>query len=62
MFLFKFGLFSGRLLENSCSAYDIFSKYKYLMVNLVFPTLFLGVGVSFFLRVFLIIACLYIFS
>ena len=29
------------------SAYDLFSKYKYLFVNLVFPTSGLGVGVSF---------------
>ena len=29
------------------SAYDMFSKYKYLIVNLVFPTSLFGVGVSF---------------
>ena len=44
------------------SAYDIFSKYKYLIVNLVFPTSGFGVGISFRLRFFLIIAFLYLFS
>ena len=29
------------------SADDIFSKYKYLVVNLVFPTLVFGVEISF---------------
>ena len=29
------------------SAYDMFSKNKYLIVNLVFPTSVIGVGVSF---------------
>ena len=29
------------------SAYDMFSKYKYLMNNLVFSTSFFGVGISF---------------
>ena len=29
------------------SAYDMFSKYKYLIVNLVFPTSVFGVGISF---------------
>ena len=29
------------------SAYNMFSKYKYLIVNLVFPILVFGVGVSF---------------
>ena len=29
------------------SAYDIFSKYKYLVVNLVFPTSVSGEGISF---------------
>ena len=43
------------------SAYDMFSKYKYVIVNLVFPTSFFGVGISFILRLFLIIACLYLF-
>ena len=38
------------------SAYDMFSKYKYLIVNLVFPTWVFGVG--FF---FLIISHLYLF-
>ena len=37
-------------------AYDIFSKYKYLMVNLVFPTSAFGMGYFFWLRLFLIIA------
>ena len=38
------------------SAYDMFSEYKYLIVNLVFPTLVFGVGISFRLRLFLIVA------
>ena len=47
-------------------AYDVFSKYciilyKYLIVNLVFPTSVFGVGISFWLRIFLIIAYLYLF-
>ena len=29
------------------AAYDMFSKYKYLIVNLVFPTSVFGVGISF---------------
>ena len=29
------------------SAYDMFSKYKYLIVNLVFPASVFGVGISF---------------
>ena len=29
------------------SAYDVFSWYKYLVVNLVFPTSVFGVGISF---------------
>ena len=29
------------------SAYDMFSKYKYLIVNLAFPTSDFGVGISF---------------
>ena len=29
------------------SAYDMFSKYKYLIVNLVFPTSVFGVGIFF---------------
>ena len=29
------------------SAYDMFSKYKYPSVNLVFPTSVFGVGISF---------------
>ena len=28
------------------SAYDMFSKYKYLNANLVFPTSVFGVGIS----------------
>ena len=42
------------------SAYDMFSKYKYLIVNLVIPTSLLGVGISFWLRLFLIIAYVYL--
>ena len=30
----------------SHSAYDMFSEYKYLIVNLVFPTSVFGVGIS----------------
>ena len=41
------------------SAYDMFSTYKYIIVNLVFPTSVFGVGISFKLRLFLIIAYLY---
>ena len=29
------------------SAYDMFSKYKYIIVNFVFPTSVFGVGISF---------------
>ena len=29
------------------STYDMFSKYKYLIVNLVFPGSVFGVGISF---------------
>ena len=29
------------------SAYGMFSKYKYLIVNLVFPSPVFGVGISF---------------
>ena len=29
------------------SAYDMFSKYKYLIRNLFFPTSVFGVGISF---------------
>ena len=29
------------------SAYDMFSKYKYLIVNLVSPTSVFGVGIAF---------------
>ena len=43
MFLFKFGY-----LEIAAhSANDMFSKYKYLIVNLVFPISVFGVAVSF---------------
>ena len=31
----------------SHSGYDMFSWYKYLIVNLVFPTFGFGVGISF---------------
>ena len=41
------------------SAYDMFSTYKYIIVNLFFPTSVFGVGISFKLRLFLIIAYLY---
>ena len=42
------------------SAYDICSKYKYLIVKLVFPTSIFGVGISFLLYLFLIMAYLYL--
>ena len=29
------------------TAYDMFSKYKYIIVNLVFPTSIFGVGIFF---------------
>ena len=44
------------------SAYDMFSKYKYPIVKFDFPTSVFGVGISFLLRLFLIIAYLYLFS
>ena len=36
IFLVKFRLLSGHLLRKAYSAYDMFSWYKYLIVNLVF--------------------------
>ena len=42
------------------SAYDMFSKYKYLIVNLLFATPVFAVGISFYLLLFLIIAYLYL--
>ena len=36
------------------------SKCKYLIVSLVFPFLLFGVGISFYLRLFMIIAYLYL--
>ena len=46
--LFKFGKLSGRLLEIAARlAFDMFSKYMYLIVNLVFPTSAFGVRISF---------------
>ena len=44
------------------SAFDMFSKCWYLIGNLVFPTSVFGVGISFWLRLFLIIALLYLFN
>ena len=41
------------------SAYDMFSKYKYL-VSLVFPASVFGVGISFWSHLFLIIAYWYL--
>ena len=47
-FAFRFGKRSGRLLGGgSHSASSIFSKYKYLIVNLDFPASVFGVGISF---------------
>ena len=43
------------------SAYDMFSKYRYLIVNSIFPTSGFGVGVSFSLRLFMFVAYLYLF-
>ena len=44
----KFGLLCGRLLGNSFSlGLQYVSKYKYLIVNSVFPTSVFGVGMSF---------------
>ena len=40
----------------------MFSKYKNVTVNLVFPTSVFGVGISFRLRLFLIVVYLYPFS
>ena len=47
--LVKFWLLSGQLLGKIAahSAYDVFPWYKYLIVNLVFPTSVFGVGISF---------------
>ena len=42
--------------------YDVFSEYKYLIVNLIFPTSVFGVRISFWLRIFLIIAYVYLFK
>ena len=42
-------------------AYDMFSKYKYLIVILFFPTSVFGVRISFWLRLFLITAYLFLF-
>ena len=41
------------------SAYDIFSWYKYLSVNLVFLTSVFGLGIFFRWRLFVIVAYLY---
>ena len=46
VFLSKVGLLSVRLLGNN-SAFDMLSKYMYLIVGLVFPTSVFGVGVSY---------------
>ena len=44
------------------SANDMFSKYKYLMaIGQVFPITVFVMGISFCLRLFLIIASLYLF-
>ena len=43
------------------SAYDMFSKFKYLIVDLVLTTSVFGVENSLLLRLFLIIAYLYLF-
>ena len=43
------------------SAYGVFSKYKYLIVNLVFPAPGFGVGISFWLCLFLIMVYLFLF-
>ena len=48
MYAFIFYLSSDNYWEIAAhSAYDIFSKYKYLIVNLVFPTSVFGVGFLF---------------
>ena len=44
------------------SAYDMVSKHKWLIINLVFPTSVVRVGISFCLHLFLIIAYLYFFT
>ena len=47
-FLFRLGLLSGAYWKTAVhSSYDMFCKYKYLIVNLVFPTSGFGVGISF---------------
>ena len=40
----------------------MFSWYKYEIVNLVFPTSVIGVGIFFWLSLFLIVAYLYILT
>ena len=52
MYVFIFYLSSGNSVAAyweiaAHSAYEMFSKYKYLIVNLVFPTSVIGVGISF---------------
>ena len=44
------------------SAYDMFSKYEYLVVTLVFPISVFGLGISFVLYLFRNIAYLYLFK
>ena len=46
IFLFKFGVVAYWEITDH-SAYNMFSTYKYLIVNLGFPTSVFGVGISF---------------
>ena len=48
----------GKVAANS--AYDMFSLHNYLIVISVFPTSVFGVGISFRLRLFLIIEYFYL--
>ena len=52
IYVFMFYISSGNLLATYWEkaahlAYEMFSKYKYLIVNLDFPTWVFGVGISF---------------
>ena len=52
MYVFIFYLSSGNRVAAyweiaAHSTYDMFSKYKYLIVNLVFPTSVFGMRISF---------------
>ena len=60
IYLYTFGRVAAYWEITALSAYDMFSKYKYVTVIFVFPTSVLCVGISFLLRLFLTIAYLYL--